>query len=311
MSSARAGARERVVVALGGNALAERGEPITVEVARRHARAAAAAIAPLCAALDVVVTHGNGPQVGRLLRETEHDPDGLPPTPLDVVGAESEGMIGYVLEQELARALPGRAVATLLTQTVVDAADPRLARPSKPVGAVYPADAEAALRARGYDLVREPGGVRRVVPSPEPIALVEAQAVAVLVDAGIVLIAGGGGGVPVVLDGDGPRGVEGVVDKDLAAVVLARVVAARTLLLLTDVAAVEVGRGTPAARTLDRLDAAGARALIADGTAPAGSMGPKLEAAARFAEAGGVAVVAALADAAAALAGRAGTRIEG
>jgi carbamate kinase len=306
----RPGARERVVVALGGNALAERGEPITVEVARRHARAAAAAIAPLFDHFDVVVTHGNGPQVGRLLRETEHDPDGLPPTPLDVVGAESEGMIGYVLEQELARALDGRAVATLLTQTVVDAADPRLARPSKPVGAVYEAAAEEGLRARGYDLVREPGGVRRVVPSPEPVALVEAQAVAVLVDAGIVVIAGGGGGVPVVLEADGPRGVEGVVDKDLAAVVLARVVKARTLLLLTDVPAVEAGRGTPAARALDRLDPAAARRLIADGTAPAGSMGEKLEAAARFADAGGVAIIAALGDAQAALAGRAGTRVE-
>jgi carbamate kinase len=310
MSTPPPGARERVVVALGGNALAERGEPITAEVARRHARAAAAAIAPLCARLDVVVTHGNGPQVGRLLRETEHDPDGLPPTPLDVVGAESEGMIGYVLEQELSRALPGRAVATLLTQTVVDPNDPRLLQPSKPVGAVYPADAEEALRARGYDLVREPGGVRRVVPSPEPVALVEAPAVATLVDAGIVVIASGGGGVPVVLDGDGPQGVEGVVDKDLAAVVLASVVDARTLLLLTDVAAVEAGRGTPQARPLDRLDAAAARRMIADGSAPAGSMGPKLEAAARFAEAGGVAVVAALADAEAALDGRAGTRVE-
>jgi carbamate kinase len=310
MTTPPPGARERVVVALGGNALAVRGEPITAEGARRHARAAAAALAPLFYRLDVVVTHGNGPQVGRLLRETEHDPDGLPPTPLDVVGAESEGMIGYVLEQELVRALPGRAVATLLTQTIVDAADPRLARPSKPVGAVYPADAEEALRARGYDLVREPGGVRRVVPSPEPVALVEAHAVSVLVDAGIVVIAGGGGGVPVVLDGDGPHGVEGVVDKDLAAVVLARGVGARTLLLLTDVPAVEVGRGTPAARALERLDVASARALIADGTAPAGSMGEKLEAAARFAESGGVAVIAALADAEAAVDGRAGTRVE-
>lgn len=300
-----------IVVALGGNALARRGEPITAAVQQRNVESAVRALSPLFdAGHRVVLTHGNGPQVGVLLLETEADTD-AGPYPLDILGAESEGMVGYLLEQELRRQAPERQVATLLTQTVVSPDDPALATPSKPVGPIYDEATAARLRdERGFVLAPDTGGWRRVVPSPRPVRLMQAESIRLLADAGVTVVASGGGGVPVTVDADGrPSGVEGVVDKDLAAVVLARAVDAEILLLLTDVDRVYQRFGTKEQRGFDRLTIADATALLGATELGAGSMRPKVEACAQFAAQGGIALIAALEDAAEAVAGRAGTRI--
>lgn len=300
----------KIVVALGGNALARRGEPISAAVQRAHLAEAARALAPLLREHAVTLTHGNGPQVGLLLLESEAD-QSVDAYPLDVLGAESEGMIGYLLEQALLRELPGHPVVTLLTQTVVDARDPALAVPSKPVGPLYDeATAQRLAHERGFAIAPDGGGWRRVVPSPEPVALLERDAIRLLTDAGVTVIASGGGGMPVVLDEAGaPHGLEAVVDKDLAAVLLAEVVGADALLLLTDVDAVYRDFGTPDAAPLEELTVAEAQVLLAAGELGAGSMAPKVRAAARFAARGGSAVISSLERVADALDGRAGTRV--
>jgi carbamate kinase len=300
----------RVVAALGGNALARRGEEISTEVQRSNLQAAAAALVPLARAHELVLTFGDGPQIGHLLLESEGD-QSAHPSPLDVIGAEAVGMIGYLLEQALLQHDPGLRVVTLVTQTMVAGDDPAFASPSKPIGPMYDAaTAQRLAETRGFAVARDGEGWRRVVPSPEPLGLLEADAVCCLVDRGFLVVASGGGGMPVVLDTAGrPRGVEAVVDKDLAAVVLARTVKAERLLLLTDVDGVYDGFGTDSAHRLDTLSPGEARMLAENGALGSGSMLPKVEAAARFAERGGIAVVAALADAAAALEGRAGTTV--
>jgi carbamate kinase len=300
----------RVVVALGGNALSARGEAISAPNQRANAARAAEALAPLIAEHEVIVTHGNGPQVGLLLNETEQD-GSIPPYPLDILGAESEGMVGYIIEQALARQLPGTPFATLLTQTVIDANDPAMAHPTKPVGPLLDEGTAQRLAAeRGLAVAPDTGGWRRVVPSPAPVRPFELAAIAHLVDGGFTVIASGGGGVPVTVDERGrPTGVEAVIDKDLAAAVLARALGATVLLLLTDVDGVYRGFGSPTAERIERLDPPAASALLATGELPPGSMGAKLKAAVAFAEAGGTTVIAALADARAALDGTAGTTI--
>lgn len=300
----------RVVAALGGNALARRGEEISTEVQRRNLRAAAAVLAPLTRAHELVLTFGDGPQIGHLLLESESD-QSAHPSPLDVIGAEAVGMIGYLLEQSLLQCDPGLRIVTLVTQTVVAEDDPAFASPSKPIGPMYDgATAQELAETRGFKVARDGGGWRRVVPSPEPLGLLEADAVRLLVDRGFLVVASGGGGMPVLLDSRGrPSGIEAVVDKDLAAVVLARTVNAERLLLLTDVDGVYDGFGTPSAHRLGTLSPREARMLAESGALGRGSMLPKVEAAARFAEHGGIAVIAALTDAAEALAGRAGTTV--
>ncbi len=300
----------RIVVALGGNALSRRGEAISASNQRANAAVAAAALAPLIVQHEVVVTHGNGPQVGLLLNETEQDAS-IPPYPLDVVGAESDGMVGYLVEQALTQALPGTRFATVLTQTVIAADDPALAHPTKPIGPLLDEAAARRLEAeRGLAVAPDTGGWRRVVPSPAPVRPLELEAIAYLVDGGFTVIASGGGGVPVTVDAAGrPTGVEAVIDKDLAAAVLARELGASLLLLLTDVDGVYRRFGTPTAERIAQLDPAEAAALLASGELPGGSMGPKLQAAVLFAAAGGTTVIAALDDALAAAAGTAGTRI--
>lgn len=300
----------RVVAALGGNALARRGEPISTAVQRRNLAVAAGALAPLAREHELVLTFGDGPQIGHLLLESEAD-DSAPPSPLDVIGAEAVGMIGYLLEEALLQQDPALRVVTLVTQTMVAEDDPAFDAPSKPIGPMYDeATARELARVRAFTVARDGSGWRRVVPSPEPRGLLEADAVRRLVEERFLVVASGGGGMPVVLDADRrPHGVEAVVDKDLAAVVLAVAVAADVLLLLTDVDAVYDGFGTPTARRLERLSTAEARQLADDGRLGRGSMLPKVEAAARFAEHGGRAVIAALADAGEALAGRAGTTV--
>ncbi|HWQ24627.1 MAG TPA: carbamate kinase [Gaiellaceae bacterium] len=297
----------RIVAALGGNALLRRGEPLEADIQRRNIARAVEALAPLGREHELVVTHGNGPQVGLLALQALAYPE-VAPYPLDVLGAESEGMIGYLLEQELRNALPGRPVATLLTQVVVDPDDPAFRHPSKPIGPVYEeAEARRLAAQRGWTVAPDGPGWRRVVPSPEPRAIVELEAIRLLVGSGVLVVCAGGGGIPVVAGPAGElRGVEAVVDKDLAAALLAELLGADCLLLLTDVRAVVRGFGSERAEPIGEATPEELRAERLD----PGSMGPKAEAACRFVErTGGLAAIGALEDAAALAAGRAGTRV--
>ncbi|HSJ93396.1 MAG TPA: carbamate kinase [Gaiellaceae bacterium] len=297
----------RIVAALGGNALLRRGEPLEADVQRRNVAVAVAALAPVAEDHELVVTHGNGPQVGLLaLQAASYDP--VAPYPLDVLGAESEGMIGYLLEQELRNALPGRAVATLLTQVVVDGGDPAFGLPTKPIGPVYgELEARRLARERGWAIAPDGDAWRRVVPSPEPRRIVELETIRLLVEAGVLVVCAGGGGIPVVVGDAGElRGVEAVIDKDLAAALLATSLDADLLLLLTDVRAAERAHGSASA---EPIGATTPSELRAETFAP-GSLGPKAEAACRFVErTGRTAVIGALEDARALVAGTAGTRV--
>jgi carbamate kinase len=300
----------KVVVALGGNALLERGEPPDADIQERHVVRAVAALAPLLRDHQLIITHGNGPQVGMLALESVGDPALSRPYPFDVLGAQTQGMIGYWLVQALEAACPGRRAACLVCRTLVKPDDPAFARPTKFVGPVYAeADAQRLAAARGWDISQDGRSWRRVVPSPEPAALLELDMIEMLASRGVIVVCAGGGGIPVVPgDGGGLRGVEAVVDKDLTAALLAIAVRADALLMLTNVAAVQDGYGTPAARPIGRITAARLRSQIASGEFPAGSMGPKVEAACRFAAGtGGMAAIGRLEDAAALLAGMTGT----
>lgn len=296
----------RVVAALGGNALIQRDEQPEQAVQRRNLQRAARALSEVAAHHRLVVTHGNGPQVGLLALQGEAY-TGAAPYSLDVLDAETEGMIGYLLSQELGSHLAPERLVALLTQVVVDPADPAFGHPTKPIGPVYDrATAEARSAAGGgWPLVADGSGWRRVVPSPEPIEVVEIDAIRLLVDAGFVVTCVGGGGIPVVpAAGGGFEGVEAVIDKDLSTALLAQRLGADALVLLTDVDGVYEGWGTPAARRIERATPAELRALAL----PAGSMGPKVEAACRFVEAGGGhAAIGRLDDAAALAAGQTGT----
>jgi carbamate kinase len=306
-----------VVVALGGNALLRRGADDTFEELQRAARRAAEAVADIAAAgWEVVVTHGNGPQVGRILLQQEAARGSVNPMPLDVCGAESQGQIGYMLQVTIGDVFfergMERPVATVLTLTRVRPDDPAFANPTKFVGPYYEEGDVAALESeRGYVMKADPhGGWRRVVPSPKPYSIVETPIVKQLVAGGVIVIAGGGGGVPVVEDGPRLIGREGVVDKDLAASILAHEVEASVLLILTDVKKVQRGYGGFLPEDIDTMSVAQARALLKKGEFGAGSMGPKVEAALGFLQAGGQrAVIAELDDALAALGGEAGTQV--
>lgn len=298
----------RLVVALGGNALLQRGERPDAEPQRRNVERAVQALAPVLAGHEVVVTHGNGPQVGVLAIESAADPQLSRPYPLDPLGAETQGLIGYWLTQSLGNAVTDRQVAALLTRTVVDADDPAFERPTKFVGPTYDAATAHRLAAeRGWTVAADGEMWRRVVASPEPRRVVETEVVRLLVDAGVVVVCAGGGGVPVVESAPHHlEGVEAVVDKDLTSALLAEALGADALLLLTDVAGVETDFGRPGSVLLHRATPAELRAH----RFPAGSMGPKVEAACRFVErTGRSAAIGALSDAAAVVAGTAGTRI--
>ena len=297
----------RVVVALGGNALLRRGDAPSAERQRRNLVGVTAMLAEIADTHDLIVTHGNGPQVGLLALQSQGLAD-VPPYPLDVLGAESEGMIGYLLEQELRNRLPGRDCATLLTQVIVDRADPAFEHPTKPIGPRYTAEYAARLeRERGWRFIPRDGARRRVVASPRPLELVERNTIKLLVDAGVVVVCAGGGGIPVILeDGEGLRGVEAVVDKDWTAALLARDVHADTLLLLTDVEGVIVNWATPDAKLVRRAHPDALRHRDFE----TGSMGPKVAAAVDFAASGsGRAAIGSIEDAVAVLRGDAGTTI--
>jgi carbamate kinase len=308
---------QRVVIALGGNALLRRGAPDTYGEMYGAARAAAERIADIAAdGWEVVVTHGNGPQVGRILMQQEAAAKQVHPMPLDVCGAESQGQIGYLLQVTIGDVFfergTERPVVTILTLTRVRPQDPAFRNPTKFVGPFF-SEAQAHRREeqRGWAMKPDPhGGWRRVVPSPKPYSIVETPVITELVGDGVIVIASGGGGVPVIEKGPRLIGKEGVVDKDLAAAILAREVDAEVLLILTDVSRVQRGFGSMMPEDIDRMDATEAKRLLKRGEFGRGSMGPKIEAAVQFVEAGGSrAVIADLAEAREALAGRAGTAI--
>lgn len=299
----------RVVVALGGNALMERGAPMTVQNQRANVALACAALAPIAQEHQLVISHGNGPQVGLLaLQAAAYDDASV--YPFDVLGAQTEGMIGYIIEQELGNRLPfEKSIATILTMTEVDPADSAFTDPTKFVGPVYAADEAHRLAARHGWVVKPDGDHwRRVVASPTPQRIFEQRTIEALVARGTVVICAGGGGIPTMYQ-PGTRtlvGVEAVIDKDRASAVLARDLHADKLVIATDTDAVYTGWGTPEQRaiSLAHPDA------LADIGFAAGSMGPKVEAAIEFARStGNEALIGSLADLPALLAGTAGTRV--
>jgi carbamate kinase len=299
----------RIVIALGGNALLQRTDPLTTEVQRKNVRLAAKAIAPLAAEHDILVVHGNGPQVGLLARQAESYP-GAAPYPLDVLDAGTQGMIGYLIQQELRSLLPNRQVVTLLTMVVVDANDPAFARPTKFVGPGYDRDAADALAAeKGWTFRQDGTDWRRVVPSPEPRQILEIQPITWLLDWGAVVICAGGGGVPTRYASSPPGtlvGVEAVIDKDLASELLAEDVQADLFLMCTDVDGAYLHWGSPAQRRLGWVTPE----ELASYDFAAGSMGRKTEAAGRFAaKTGRRAAIGALADIPAIVTGQAGTNV--
>lgn len=306
-----------IVIALGGNALSPAGEEGTIEEQFRHTRESLDPVVELARdGWRIAIVHGNGPQVGNALVRNETARDLVPPLPLGVLVAATEGWIGYMVQQSLENALAKagseRQVATIVTQTLVSRDDPALQNPTKPIGRVMDEVTARALAADGgWQITEVRGGWRRVVASPHPLGIVECELIRTLVDAGHLVIAAGGGGTPVYRHPElGLEGQDAVVDKDRAAAVLAREIGAEVLLILTDVDAVYTGFGTPEERPLRRLTLREAGELLASGELGAGSMGPKVEAAAQFVREGGRrAVIARLDQGRAAVAGEAGTEI--
>jgi carbamate kinase len=300
----------RVVVALGGNALLRRGEPMTAEAQRANVRSAAPALAAVAADHQLVLSHGNGPQVGLLALQAAAYTE-VAAYPLDMLGAQSEGMIGYVLEQELGNVMPEEtALATILTMVEVDPEDPAFHDPTKFVGPIYTrAEADGLAQEKRWTFKADGDAWRRVVPSPEPRQIFEIRPIRVLLDHGVVLICAGGGGIPTMFDPTSDNtliGVEAVIDKDLASGLLAHQVDADLLVMATDVDAVYDDWGTPQQHRLKKVTAAELRAT----SFPAGSMGPKVEAACRFVEeTGGRSAIGALTDIQEIVSGSAGTQV--
>ena len=297
----------KLVVALGGNALLRRGQSFSAEHLLENVKGVAAQLARIAQDHELVVTHGNGPQIGLLaLQNSAYK--AVAPYPLDMLGAQTEGMIGYLLEQELANHLPpGRTVASLLTRVEVDPADPAFKRPTKPIGPVYAKEeAETLAHTLGWTIAPDGTGFRRVVASPRPLRVLGVHPVRWLLQHAAVVIAAGGGGIPVVraADGQSLEGVEAVIDKDLTSALLAQELGADCLLIATDVDAVYLDWGTPAQRALGKVTP---QDLVAH-FFPAGSMGPKVQAATGFVrKTGKKALIGALAQIEDMLAGRAGT----
>jgi carbamate kinase len=299
-----------VLVALGGNALLRRGQPMTAENQRDNVRTAAEALAAVAKDHQLVISHGNGPQVGLLALQGAAYKD-VETYPLDVLGAQTEGMIGYIIEQELGNLLPFEVpFATLLTMVEVDPKDPAFDNPTKFIGPIYKQEEADILREqKGWHFKQDGDFWRRVVPSPQPQRIFQLRPIKWLLEQGTVVIATGGGGIPTMYDPNKERtlvGVEAVIDKDLASELLARELESDLFLMLTDTDAVYVNWGKPDQRRIKRASPEHMRKL----DFPAGSMGPKVDAACQFAErTGHVAGIGALKDVAAMVAGTAGTLI--
>ncbi|WP_099021366.1 carbamate kinase [Mycolicibacterium palauense] len=298
----------RIVIALGGNALLQRGQPMTADNQRANIRLAAERIAGVVPHNEIVIAHGNGPQVGLLALQASAYTD-VAPYPLDVLGAQTDAMIGYVIEQELGNLLPGhQQLATLLTMIEVDRDDPAFAHPTKPIGPVYDKEtAEKLAAASGWSIAPDGDKFRRVVASPKPKRIFEIRPIRALVDNGVVVICAGGGGIPTMYDENNDlQGVEAVIDKDLASALLAVELGADLLVIATDVDGVYTGWGTPEQAKVGEATAAEMEEL----DLPAGSMGPKVEAACGFVRAtGNEAVIGSLVDIDTIVAGGAGTRV--
>jgi carbamate kinase len=287
----------RIVIALGGNALLKRGEPMTADIQRMNIRAAARALAPLAQDHELVLSHGNGPQVGLLaLQAAAYNRED--PYPLDVLDAQTEGMIGYMIEQELRNLLPRDVpFATLLTMIEVDPADPAFIRPDKFVGPQYSkSDADRIIAEKGWFFKKDGDLWRRVVPSPRPKRIFEIRPIQWLLEQGAIVICTGGGGIPVTYERDGERhlvGVEAVIDKDFASSLLAKEIGADLFVMATDVKGVYMDWGKPSARIIRKTTPKDLKRLVF----PAGSMGPKVEAACTFVEeTGRIAAIGALGD---------------
>ncbi len=309
----------KVLVSLGGNAILKHGQKGTADEQAANVQNTAKRLANLLRRGErIAITHGNGPQVGNILLQNEIAKDTLPPMPLDVCGAESQGMIGYMLQRairsELGSRGPNLPVTTLITQILVDAKDPAFHNPTKPVGPFYTAEESSKLReSKGWQMISDSGrGYRRVVPSPSPLDILEKETIIRLFETGSVVISAGGGGVPVIRDNDGRvKGVEAVLDKDRTAALLAKTLAVETLLILTDVEKVYINYGKPEQLALNKMTVQECRKYLADGQFPSGSMGPKIESAITFlsGSAGRRVVIASLEKAEDALDGMAGTTI--
>jgi carbamate kinase len=298
----------RVVAALGGNALLQRGEKPGASIQRHHVDDAVAQLALLARDNELIVTHGNGPQVGLLAVESANDLELAQPYPLDVIGAQTQGMIGYWLLQAFTNALPDRPVVALVTQTLVSGGDPAFERPTKFVGVGFEEVEARRLAETGRWTIAQDGDRwRRVVASPDPVAIVESSTIQALANDGAIVICAGGGGIPVRRSVDGHlSGVEAVIDKDLATALIARDFLADVMLILTDVPGIFCHYGTPEQRVIRLATAKELRAM----TFSAGSMGPKVEAACRFVEATGQrAVIGMLDDAQGLLEGTSGTTV--
>jgi len=309
----------KVLVSLGGNAILKHGQKGTAEEQAVNVQNTAKHLAAILRRGErIAITHGNGPQVGNILLQNEIAKETLPPMPLDICGAESQGMIGYMLQRALRGELESGGskvpVATIVSQTLVDAGDPAFKNPTKPVGPFYTATEAQELReSKGWQMISDSGrGYRRIVPSPIPLDILEKETIIRLFETGTVVISAGGGGVPVVRDADGRiRGVEAVLDKDRTAALLGRILGVETLLILTDVEKVFVNYGKPNQRTLDKITVQDCKKYLAEGQFPAGSMGPKIESAVSFLShsTGKRVSIASLEMAEEALQGRAGTTI--
>lgn len=297
----------RIVVALGGNALLRRGQPMTAANQRANIRVAAQALAPLAREHQLIITHGNGPQVGLLALQSAAYTE-VPTYPLDILGAESQGMIGYMIEQELDVLMDSQPpIVTLLTQVEVDPHDPAFKDPSKFVGPIYDkAQAERLARERGWVVKPDGDKWRRVVPSPLPKRIFDTKVIDLLLNQGIVVVCAGGGGVPVMRQNEQLIGVEAVIDKDRASALLAVELHADVFAMLTDVDAVYVDYGKPSQHAIGQISPEELERYAF----PAGSMGPKVEAACQFARASGkIAVIGSLNASAELMRGKRGTRV--
>lgn len=303
--------KEIVLVALGGNALIRTGEEGTISEQFENLRVPMRQIAGLAQRYRIIITHGNGPQVGNLLLQQECS-DSVPRLPLEILVAQTQGQIGYMIESSLDRELTAAGVAdfrlvSLISYVVVDEADPAFRDPSKPVGPVY---SEEEAKDLPWPFRRTPKGYRRVVASPDPVTIVEKREIRELVDLGFIVVCCGGGGIPVIREARGFHGVDAVIDKDLASARLATEIGVDLFVIATDVPGVAVDYGTSAERFIDRMTVTEARRFQSAGQFPAGSMGPKVEAALQFLERGGMrAVITGIDRIEEAVAGRAGTEV--
>lgn len=312
--------RKRVVIALGGNAILQRGQKGTYEEQMENVKKTAKQIVDIILdnEYEVVITHGNGPQVGALLLQQDAGEHihGIPAQPMDVCGGMSQGQIGYMIQQAIKNELRKRGidkpVATIVTQTLVDKNDPAFQHPSKPVGPFYDEEtAKKLAKEKGWVVIEDSGrGWRRVVPSPDPISHIEAPIIQDLVDKGFIVIASGGGGIPVIEEDGQLKGVEAVIDKDLAGEKLAEEVNADIFMILTDVNGAAIHYGKPEEKWLEKVTVNEMKKYYEEGHFKKGSMGPKVLAAIRFIEWGGErAIIAALDKAVEALEGKTGTQI--